>query len=161
MGGKNEFMKQYRFSPIKNKKTLFESYEYIVSELEKLSQMIFGKALPITVLKVFPHYLVEYEDLYKIIAELGSPAEFNSATSFYAKVNENIKGFGIDYLGIRIVDPYRLQVGCGDYEIENFKDFKHEYLNKSPYVRQFSDKDMLEVWHPDFDVLGYVIPKEI
>ena len=72
----------------------------------------------------------------------------------------NIGAYDINYLGIRIVDPYRLQVGCGDYEIENFEIFKEQHLNKSPYIRQFQDKEMIEVWHPDFDVLGYIIPKE-
>jgi hypothetical protein len=153
-------MNIYKFSPIKSEKELFETYKYIAEELEKLSQKVFGKTLPITTLKVFPHYPEEYDFLYKLVSDMGTPATFNSESSYYSKVKKEINGINIDYLGVRIVDPYRLHVGCGDYEIEDFDEFKKQFLGKSPFIRQFSDKEMIEVWHPDFDILGYVIPKE-
>jgi hypothetical protein len=152
-------MKLYRFSPIKDEDSLFEVYEYITGELEKLSNKLFSEALPITTLKVFPHYPDEYKFLYKIVSNMGSAASFNSKTSYYATVKKKMKGYDINYLGVRIVDPYRLHVGCGDYEIDNYDEFKQKYLSKSPFVREFQDKDMIEVWHPEFDILGYVIPK--
>ncbi|HVZ12731.1 MAG TPA: hypothetical protein VG965_06910 [Patescibacteria group bacterium] len=52
-----------------------------------------------------------------------------------------------------------MQVGCGDYEIDSFQKFKEKYAGKSSFIRDFRH-DMLEVWHPDFDILGYVIPSE-
>lgn len=153
-------MKLYKFSPIKSEKKLFEVYEYITCELEKLSKKLFKQTPPITILKVFPHFLDEYEFLYKKVSGMGKPAPFNSKTSYYSSVVKKIKGYDIDYLGVRIVDPYRLHVGCGDYEIEDYSGFKKKYLNTTHFIREFQDKNMLELWHPDFDILGYVIPKE-
>jgi hypothetical protein len=73
-------------------------------------------------------------------------------------MNEKIKEYDIKYLGVRIVDPYRLHVGCGDYEIENFEEFKKQNTGTSQFIRNFNN-DIIELWHPDFDVLGYVNPR--
>ncbi len=61
-------------------------------------------------------------------------------------------------MGIRVVDPYRMHVGCGDFEIKNFEEYKKKKLGTSEYIREFTD-DMIEIWHPDFDVLGYIVPE--
>ncbi len=149
----------YRFSPIEDEKTFRKVLIYIQAELDKLSNKLFGKSLPITTLKVFPHYPEEYGYLMNIINKIGERAAISSVTSHYVKVNEMIGGSKIKYIGVRIVDPYRLQAGCGDYEIEDYEDFKKKNLGKSIFVRSFRE-DMLELWHPDFDVLGYVIQKD-
>ncbi|OGG03278.1 hypothetical protein A2W14_00360 [Candidatus Gottesmanbacteria bacterium RBG_16_37_8] len=149
--------KLYRFSPIENEADIRKVWSYLVLELNKLSNEIFRHSLPITTLKIFPHYPKEYEFLYKLLSKMGPKSTYSSKTSLYIEREEKINDYNIKYFGIRIVDPYRLQVGCGDYEIENFAAIKKLHLNKSSYVRSFRE-NMLEVWHPDYDVLGYVIP---
>jgi hypothetical protein len=129
----------YRFSPIQDEKTVNEVYAYLAVELDKLSKAIFNKTLSVTTLKIFPHYFEEYDYLHSLVSAMGAPASFNSGTSFYAQVDKKIHDFDIKYLGVRIVDPYRLHVGCGDYEVENFEQFKKEYLNSSPYIRSFRE----------------------
>ncbi len=148
----------YRFSPITSPEGIDEAYSYITTELERLSLLLFGKKLPITILKIFAHYLDEYDYLYKQISQKGNPAPFNSKTSYYAEFPTKIAGYEITHVGLRIADPYRLHVGCGDYEIPDFADFKKKYLGTSPFIREFNS-EMLEVWHPDFDILGYIIPQ--
>ena len=150
--------KLYRFSPIKDEKELEQVLDYLTTELEKLSRKLFDHKLPITTLKIFSHYQDEYEYLHNLVIKMGPKASFSSETSTYVQVSKNIRGYDISYLGIRIVDPYRLHVGCGDYEIDNFDEFKKKYAGKTPCVRDFSD-DMIEIWHPEYDVLGYVISK--
>jgi hypothetical protein len=146
----------YRFSPVKNETDLDQVWSYITTELDKLSKEVFNQKLPITTLKIFAHYQEEYDYLHRLISKLGPEAPFNSKTSFYAQVDRKICGTDIKYLGVRIVDPYRLQVGCGDFEVGNFKNLKTENVNKSAFVRTFRE-DMLEIWHPDYDILGYVV----
>ncbi len=149
-------MNFYRFSPITSEKSFNEAITYITIKLDTMSQQLFQTKLPITTLKLFAHYPDEYEYLLTLINHMGSPAPFNSETSSYVKVNKEIREHAVKYVGIRIIDPYRLQVGCGDYEIPYFADFKRKWLDTSPWIREFSN-DMLEIWHPDFDVLGYVV----
>lgn len=149
--------KLYRFSPIENENDLDKVWEYLTSELEKLSQELLKQSLPINNLKVFAHYPEEYDYLHKLISKMGAKASFSSDTSFYVEVNKKIKGYEIKYVGVRVVDPYRMQVGCGDYEIADYQSFREEILNKSQFVRSFRD-DIVELWHPDFDVLGYIVP---
>jgi len=150
---------QYRFSPVVGEENLKKVFEYIANELQSLLMKICNEKLPITTLKVFPHFEDEYESLHTIIARMGEPAPFNSNTSFYAKCDEQISGNNINYLGVRVVDIERPQVGCGDFEIDDFEEFSKKYVGKSEFVSNFR-RDMLEVWHPEFDVLGYIIPKK-
>jgi hypothetical protein len=147
----------YRFSPIGSENELNATLEYITVELEKLSAQLLGEKLPITNLKVFPHYPQEYEYLRNLISGIGPEPSFSSETSLYVETARKIAGYDIKYLGVRIVDPYRMQVGCGDYEIDNFEEFKKKWLGKTDFIRSFRE-DMVEIWHPDFDVLGYVVP---
>jgi hypothetical protein len=151
--------KLYRFSPIQDEKTFNNAWKYLADELEKLSLEIFQEKLPITTLKIFAHYLEEYDYLYKLLSKMGPKSSYSSNTSFYIEKNEMISNYNIKYFGLRNVDPYRLHVGCGDYEIGNYEEFKKQHLSKSPFIREFRD-NMLEIWHPDYDVLGYIIPKE-
>lgn len=151
----------YRFSPIKDEKSLLQVFEYLAIQLNNLSNKLFNLTLPVTSLKVFSHYPEEYNFLRKIISSMGSEVPFNSPTSFYVKVDQKFVDHDIGYLGIRVVDPYRLQVGCGDYEILDFENFKKHHLLRSEFVRPFSnDSNILEIWHPDFDILGYAIPSQ-
>lgn len=149
--------KIYRFSPINNDREMDEVFEYVATNLEKLSEKIFGEILPITTLKVFAHYPDEYTYMNKSILNKGKKASISSDTSLYVETNQKFNKYNIKYLGIRIVDPYRMQVGCGDYEIENFEEFKRKWLGKSDFIRSFRE-DMIEIWHPDFDVFGYIVP---
>lgn len=149
----------YRFSPVQSGSELEEIWIYLTHQLEALSQQLLNTKLPVTILKVFAHYPDEYEFLFSTISAMGKPAPFNSDTSYYVSVDKIIGGYNISHMGVRTVDPYRLHVGCGDYEVANFEEVKGQYVGKSPYVRLFAE-DMIELWHPEFDVLGYIIPED-
>lgn len=149
----------YRFSPIESEEDFKYALEYIASELEKLSQELLTQSLPINTLKVFAHYPEECDYLYKLVSKMGPKASISSGTSLYVEVNEQIHGHNIKYLGVRIVDPYRLHVGCGDYEVVDIEEFRKQHTNSSPFVRNFRE-DMIELWHPNYDILGYIIPNE-
>ncbi len=134
--------KIYRFSPINNDQKLDEAFEYVATNLEKLSEKIFNEILPITTLKVFAHYPDEYKYMNNSILNKGKKALISSDTSLYVETNQKVNKYNIKYLGIRIVDPYRMQVGCGDYEIDNFEEFKRKWLDKSDFIRSFRE-DMI------------------
>lgn len=65
----------------------------------------------------------------------------------------------LEYIGVRVPDPYRSHVGCGDYVVSNFDELKTKYLGTSPYIRGVAHQkyQMLELFHPDIDVLGYIV----
>lgn len=147
----------YRFSPIKDENEFNRVLEYLVGELEELSRQLLSQKLPINTLKVFAHYPEEYRFLLDLVQNMGPAAPFNSDDSYYAQVERQIGHYKIEYIGVRNVDPYRMQVGCGDYEIANFEEVKAEHADKSEYIRVV-EGDMVELWHPEFDILGYVVP---
>ena len=151
----------YRFSPIKNSKRCDEALKYIEENLRQLSELVLEVKLPINTLKVFAHYQDEYDFLKSWVDSLGAQKDDNSATSYYVCPNPpfDVNGSSIECIGIRVPDPYRPQVGCGDFVIDNFEEFIAKYLGKSPFIREVSHAryKMLELFHPDIDVLGYIV----
>jgi hypothetical protein len=154
-------MKLYRFSPIQSESDCAEALEYIDEKLRELSRLVIEEKLPINTLKIFAHYDDEYAFLKKWVDSIGKNDDAGSATSYYVKPKESmvVHDDAIEYLGIRVPDPYRSQVGCGDYVVSNFDEFRTKYLGKSPYIREVTHQkyQMLELFHPDIDVLGYIV----
>ncbi|HMM62122.1 MAG TPA: hypothetical protein PKC86_01030 [Candidatus Saccharibacteria bacterium] len=153
-------MKLYRFSPIKSVDECNEALEYLDTQLKKLTNEVIGESLPVNSLKIFAHYGDEHAFLLQWIDSIGKNEE-SSSTSYYVQTQQpiNINGDLISTIGIRTPDPYRSHVGCGDLSVEDYDNFKDEFLNKSPFIReiQHPSYEMLELFHPDFDVLGYVV----
>lgn len=155
----NADMQLYRFSPIQNEETFWKAAEYTAEQMKQLSQKVLNEILPIYNLKLFPHYSDEYTYLHQLLTSMGPQAPAISKTSFYVTVDKIIAGEHITALGVRVVDPYRMQVGCGDYTTDKYEVYKQK-VGDSPFIRYLEHTNMLEIWHPDFDVLGYILPKE-
>lgn len=155
-------MRLYRFSPISDKETAQKALEHVHDGLRKLSRLVaVEEELPINTLKLFAHYNTEYTFLKNWVDELGTNEDEPSPTSYYVKPHQavSIQGDVIKYVGIRVADPYRSQVGCGDYVVADFEFFKRKYLGKSEFIREVTHPryEMLELFHPDVDVLGYIV----
>lgn len=149
-------MKLYRFSPIEEEAGFKEALEYVVTQLQKLSEELLGEALPLKTVKLFAHYPDEYEYLHQLVSSLGPKDPLSSDTSFYVETDMKVAGVDVTCLGLRVVDPYRMQVGCGDLGVDDWREFKTKYHSKAPFIREFRE-DMIELWHPDYDVLGYIV----
>jgi hypothetical protein len=154
-------MQLYRFSPLKNSQECTEALEFIHHKLRELSELVLEEKLPINTLKIFAHYPDEYDFLRSWANEIGVAENDNSTTSYYVKVTQQftVNGESIEYVGIRVPDPYRSQVGCGDFVVPNYEEFKSKYLGHSAYIREVKHPNyqMLELFHPDIDVLGYIV----
>lgn len=156
-------MKLYRFSPITDEATIMAAFEHIYEELLRLRNAVFEEDWPVFTLKLFAHYEEEYEYLLEWINSIGVKDNASSSTSYYVKPNRPflIAGKEIPYIGLRVPDPYRSQVGCGDYEVENYDEIKVNHQGRKG-VREVEHPryQMLELFDPNIDVLGYVVRKE-
>lgn len=157
-------MKLYRFSPIQSKEQLLKVITYVAKRNSKLCKKIIGKTLSIKSLTIFSHYPNEYEQLIKIALELGT--KLKEHNGLYVTLNEPIKvgKHTITQLRIRQPDPYRMHVGCNDFEIRDYEDFKREYLNKYPNNLRAIKRpefEMIEFFDPDFDTLAYVVSGDV
>ena len=154
-------MKLYRFSPIQNTEACLRSLRYIDEKLRELSSLIVDEQLPINTLKIFAHYDSEYAFLENWVNSLGMSEDEGSSTSYYVRPTQamTINSDPIEYVGIRVPDPYRSQVGCGDFVVRNFEKLRKKYLGASPFIREIQHQkyQMLELFHPDMDVLGYIV----
>lgn len=156
-------MKLYRFSPISNDQAAQLALEHIDEHLRKLSELVIDERLPVNTLKIFAHYEGEYDFLKEWVDGLGINEDGGSSTSYYVRPSKpmTVNNDPVEYVGIRVPDPYRAQVGCGDYVVDHFDEFREKYLGKSPHIRQVPHQkyEMLELFHPDIDVLGYIVKK--
>ena len=162
-------MKLYRFSPIENKVQLLEAIKYTHYACHKLCKQSFGTYLPNAGnMGVFCHYDDEYERLVAIRKEITEPSD-NPEQKYFAlyepiviAAKDGVPQTAYTHLYIRRPDPYRHHVGDVDFylEPEQYDELKQSLLNgkqiKGARVFPRNDLDMVELYSPDVDVLGYV-----
>lgn len=119
-------------------------------------------------LGIFCHYDDEYNELIEIRKSLTEPSE--NPNQKYFKLHHPIIFEATDtspewiytHLYIRKPDPYRHHVGDLDFYLSpvEYLELKSEFerWNALPSARIFprTDLDMIELHHPDSDVLAYV-----
>lgn len=162
-------MKLYRFSPIENKDQLLEAIQHVHFECYKLCRESFGEYLPNAGnMGIFCHYDDEYERLTALRKEMTEDSDnlnqkyFRLHEPIVVPADGDIPETTYTYLYIRRPDPYRSQVGDVDFYLEQEKYYalKESMLagSKVNGARVFDrqDLDMIELYNPDVDVLGYV-----
>jgi hypothetical protein len=155
----------YKFSPIETQEQFEAALGYVAENVGNLAVRLCGQRMPVPILKLFAHYNSEYQILEGFVKRHGQKAKVSSGNSFYVHVKSGLRVAGepIELLGVRRPDPYRMQVGCGDYVVDDFQGFADKVIQAQPeYARPVENAhglSMVELWHPDFDVLGYIIPQ--
>ncbi len=167
-------MRLYRFSPIQNQAELLKAIEHIHFACFNLCKQSFGKYLPVAGnMGVFCHYGDEYESLTELRKKLTEESDnvnqkyFRLHNPIIILARGDVPETAYTHLYIRKPDPYRSHVGDVDFVIE---EAKYQELKKSLQagkiikgVRVFErpDLDMVELYNPDIDALGYVSPREM
>lgn len=162
-------MKLYRFSPIKNQEELLEAIKHIHFACYKLCKQSFGKYLPNAGnVGVFCHYDDEYKQLVAIRQELTEPSDdpnqkyFTLHNPIVISAQDDVPETTYTHLYIRKPDIYRAQVGDIDFYLEQdaYDTLKAKLKSgkQIPGARLFprNDLDMIELFDPDIDALGYV-----
>ena len=165
-------MKLYRFSPIKDEKTLKEALYYTHTQCYRLCYEAMREYLPVVGnIGIFCHYEEEYETLTQISQQITDQNDAMHGKYFklynpitFAKEGD-IPEAEYTYLYIRQPDPYRHHVGDVDFHLnsDSYSKMKTELQNSKniPCARVFprGEPDMIELHHPNIDALGYIISK--
>ncbi|KKU19545.1 MAG: hypothetical protein UX31_C0005G0037 [Candidatus Nomurabacteria bacterium GW2011_GWA1_46_11] len=167
-------MKLYRFSPIDDETELKKAIEHIHFSCYQLCKQSFGKYLPNAGnIGVFCHYEDEYKTLTKIREKLTEPSDnfnqkyFRLHKSIIIPAKDDILETTYTHLYVRKPDPYRHHVGDLDFylESEEYVELKRSLLDgkeiKGARVFERPDLDMIELYDPDIDALGYVSTKKM
>ena len=157
-------MRLYRFSPIHN-----EAIEHIHFSCYFLCNQSFGSYLPNAGnMGVFCHYDDEFELLKKIRTELTEPSEdpnqkyYRLRKPIVIAAKDDIPETTYTHLYIRKPDPYRHHAGDIDFYLgeKEYTELKQAMLDgkhvKGARVFERPDLDMIELYDPDVDALGYV-----
>ncbi len=150
----------YRFSRIEDQERLIAAVRYVAESTTDMLKEITGESLPIGPLTVFSHYPDEFENLKSILVSMGQVTHQNNGP--FVRLDQPIKvgDQKIVNLRVRMPDPYRMQVGCNDFIVNDYVKYKGGVLHTfSQNVRLFDrpDFEMIEFYHPDYDVLAYVL----
>ncbi|MBI2545641.1 hypothetical protein HYV81_00490 [Candidatus Woesearchaeota archaeon] len=162
--GNKRLMQLYRFSPIQNKEQLLKAAEYIVTKTSELCKKVIGQSLPISSITIFSHYQDEFEQLKKILLDLGKLHSDNNGPRVALHKPLNLGSNTVTHIRVRKPDPYRMQVGCNDFEVEDYIEFKKNYLPSHPDNLRLinrADYEMIEFFDPDYGVLAYVVSNKI
>lgn len=152
--------KLYWFSPIKSKDKLYEAVDYVAVKTTKLCEKIVKDKYPISTLTIFSHYPDEFEQLKKILFELGELDHENNGPFVKLYKPIQLSNNKLELLRVRQPDPYRMQVGCNDFEVPDYKEFKKQFLDENPDNLRLIVRpkyEMIEFFDPDYDVLAYVL----
>jgi hypothetical protein len=165
-------MKLYRFSLIQSKEELLAAIKHVHIECHKLCYQSFGKYLPVVKdIGIFCHYDEEYLFLTKLKEELTDAngnidnKYFRLHTPIIIPQIDDIPEATYTYLYIRKPDPYRSQVGDIDFYLEpnEYQKLKEDIQSGKSIsgARTFERAipDMIELFDPDIDALGYVCPE--
>ncbi|MFM7088700.1 MAG: hypothetical protein ACKOW9_04170 [Candidatus Paceibacterota bacterium] len=166
-------MKLYRFSPIQNEEELLEAVKHVHFECFKLCKQSFGKYFPVAGnIGIFCHYNSEYKYLTEVREKLTDPSESINQKYFLLHnpivipASGDIPETRYTHLYIRKPDIYRSQVGDVDFVIgdEEYIELKNQLSSgveiKGARIFDRADLDMVELYDPDVDALGYISPKE-
>lgn len=162
-------MKLYRFSPIEDKEQLLEAIKYAHFACHKLCKQSIGTYLPNAGnMGVFCHYDDEYEQLVAIREEITETSDnpdqkyFKLHEPIVVAAQDNVPETTYTHLYIRRPDPYRHHVGDVDFYLEKqqYDELKQSLVDGKQIsgARVFprNDLDMIELYDPDIDALGYV-----
>ena len=162
-------MELYRFSPIKNHKELLEAIRHLHFACNKLCKASFGSYLPNSGnLGIFCHYDSEFELLTALREKLTKPSDdpkqkyYELRDAIVIQNNGEVPETIYTHLYIRKPDIYRSQVGDIDFFIDQteYSSLKQSLSNGRTIfgARIFprNDLDMIELFDPDIDALGYV-----
>ncbi len=157
-------MKNFHFSPIKNKEALIGTVRYTAANSSELCRKVIGESLPLHSLTIFSHNEDEFESLKELLSTMGTPYNENNGPRVTLHEPIVVGSNTITHLRIRKPDVERPQVGCNDFDVEDYGAFKAEYLTKHPdnlILIKRPDYEMIEFRHPNYDVLAYIVQNKI
>lgn len=162
----------YRFSPIQNQDELLEAVKHIHFSCYQLCKQSFGEYLPNAGnMGVFCHYDDEHARLVEIRKQITKPSGnpnqkyFELYEPIVIPAEGDVPETTYTHLYIRKPDIYRAQVGDIDFYLEQpeYDRLKQSLVDgvklKGARIFPRNDLDMIELYDPDIDALGYVSTK--
>lgn len=148
------------FSPITSRLRYEIALDYVALRAAELARVVLGQELTIDTLAIFAHQTAEYEFLEKELHRRGPESRFTHGSTLYVSPPAlELAGNRIALLGVRRPDVLRPQVGYADYPVAD-KTYEAIAEMDNPHLRQIVSgrgQDLIELRHPEFDVLGYVV----
>lgn len=165
----NKNMNSFKFSPIKNKKELFEAIKHVHFQCHKLCKRTFGYYLPNAGnVGIFCHYDDEFDRLTKLRKEMTILSDNWQQKYFRLHEPIVIPAYGdipktiYTYLYIRKPDPNHPDVGDVDFYLkpEKYKELKESLLSGKKIaganILERPNFNWVKLTDPDIDASAFV-----
>lgn len=106
-----------------SKEDLLKIAEVVAEKTASLVERTIERPLSISYLTIFSHNTHEYERFIEWAKELGQKSEANNGLRFllYSPIQTRVGV--VEHIRIRKPDVYRSQLGCADFEVEDYDAF--------------------------------------
>lgn len=152
----------HEFSPVNSAERFLAGLEYLADKSVDLAEAVLGERLPIDTICFFTHSDEEYGFVEREVMTRGLVSKLSHGPTIYVETDFEVNGHRIRILGVRRPDETRPQLGYGDYPVEDYAGLLAAQKN-NPHVKEIISgrgKSLIELRHPDFDVLGFVVDKK-
>jgi len=149
----------HKLSPITNEARLRTALDYVAEQSLALAREVLGQDLAIDTLCFFTHSPEEYAFLEQAVRARGPKSRLSHGPTLYTDVDFAVHDQRIRIFGVRQPDPTRPQVGYGDYPVPDYERFL-ALVSDNPHMHEITSgrgKSLIELRHPDFDVLGFIV----
>ncbi len=157
---------QYPFTPIISEAKLAPALEFLAENAAALGEVVLGRpGIELGTLCFFAHTPEELVFLRQAVLTRGPQSDLTHGATLYADTNFLAGGHTIMRFGVRdvtIPDEARTQLGYGDFAVDDY-DLLAIQTRANPYVKPITSgqgRPLLQLQHPDFDVLGFVVQRK-
>jgi hypothetical protein len=150
----------HEFSPIDTNEKFQSAIEYVAQNGLALARTVLGQTMTIDTICFFTHSPEEYAFLEQAVRARGSVSVLSHGPTLYVDSDFMVADQRIRIFGVRQPDPSRPEVGYTDYPVT---DYDAILALNSPYITEIVSgrgQELLQLGHPDFDVLGFVVRAE-
>ncbi|HKU18649.1 MAG TPA: hypothetical protein VJP80_05230 [Candidatus Saccharimonadales bacterium] len=152
-------MREFDFPLVMDNTVLQAAVEHIAHRSVALAQTVLGRTLDLDTICLFAHSAEEYAFVEQAVRARGPVSKFSHGPTLYVDVDLMMADWHIRMFGVRAPDPNRPWRGYGDFPVDDYAALVQSTVT-NPYIREITSgrgQPLLELKHPDFDVLGFVV----
>jgi hypothetical protein len=154
-------MANHSFQPILTDERLEQAITFIADQSIALARLVLRRELSIDMICFFAQTPEEYAWLEQAVRARGPQSDLSHGPTLYVDSDFAVGGQQIRWFGVRQPDPTRPWVGYGDFPVA-LDDYAAMVAaaQANPHAHEITSglgKPLLELRHPDFDVLGFVV----
>ena len=142
-----------------------QALSYVAVRATALCEEVIGQELPFDTLALFAQSKEEYVAMEGLVLKQGTRSPLTHGLTLYVNPNRlTIENQPVKLLGVRRPDLKRYQVGYADFPVTDYDDiWSAAKAAENPFIEEITTdlgRTLLQLRHPEYDVLAYLVRAE-